>query len=126
MLTWIILALLLYYAGVFLPSLFLIPRTGIGSYLASRDNDPDATVMQGRAQRATDNFQENLAPFLGLAILALIVPDVDMDQAVLGAQTFVLARLAYLPLYVLAVPVVRSTAWTIGFVGLIMMGLALL
>ena len=49
-----------------------------------------------------------------------------MTAAILGAQVFVLARLAYLPLYVLAVPVARSTAYTVGFVGLIMMALALI
>lgn len=126
MLTWIFFALLLYYAGVFLPSAFLIPRIGVGRYLASRDADPDPTVMQGRAKRASSNFLENLAPFLALAILAMILPDADMAQATLGAQLFVLARLAYLPLYMLAVPVARSAAWTLGFVGLIILAFALI
>jgi len=125
MLTWILLALVIYYAGVFLPPLFLLPRIGIMSYLGSRDADPDPSVHQARAERATSNYQENLAPFLGLAVLALVVPNADMDQAVLGAQLFVLARLVYIPLYLIGVPVVRSAAFIAGFVGLIIMGLAL-
>ena len=126
MVTWILLALVIYYVGVFLPGLFLLPNIGIMSYLGSRDADPDPSVHQARAQRATRNFQENLAPFLGLGALALVVPNANMDQAVLGAQLFVLARLVYVPLYLFAVPVARSVAYTVGFVGLIKMGLALI
>ena len=125
MLTWILLALIVYYAGVFLPSLFLIPRIGLGAYLASRDGDPDPGVVHARAKRATSNLQENLAPFLALAILSFVVPDTDQALAVLGAQVFVLGRLAFVPLYLLAVPLARSVAYTAGFVGLIMMALAL-
>jgi uncharacterized MAPEG superfamily protein len=125
MLIWILLVLILYYAGLFLPSMFLIPRIGIGAYLGSRDGDPVPLAVQARAQRAHRNFQENLAPFMGLAALALIVPDVNVEQANLGATVFFFARLVYLPTYLMAVPVVRSAAYTVGFVGLILMGLAL-
>ena len=126
MLTWILLALIVYYVGVFLPSLFLIPRIGLVSYLASRDGDPEPGTIAGRAKRATRNYHENLAPFLALALLAMIVPDADMAQAVLGAQIFVLARVAYLPLYVMAVPLVRSTAFLVGLVGMVLIALALI
>ncbi|MCA0873972.1 MAPEG family protein [Seohaeicola saemankumensis] len=125
MLFWILCALLLYYVGVFLPSLFLVPRIGVPSYLGSRDSEPEPTVLQARAARATANLQENLATFLTLAILAMVLPQADQAQAVLGAGIFVIARLVYLPLYLLAVPVARSAVWTAGFAGLIVMGLAL-
>lgn len=126
MLTWILLALVVYYAGVFLPSLFLIPRIGVASYLASRDGDPDPNAMHGRAKRATRNALENLAPFLALGVLALVVPDTDMDMATLGAQLYVFGRAAFLPIYIFAVPVLRSVAFTTGFVGMVMMALALI
>ncbi len=126
MLIWILFALLVYYAGVFLPSLFLVPRIGLARYLGTRDADPEPGAMAGRAKRAQANFQENLAPFLVLAVLAMIVPQVDTAFAVLGAQVFVLARAAYLPLYVLAVPLARSVAFTVGFIGMVMMAWALI
>ncbi len=126
MLTWILLVLILYCAGLFLPSMFLMPRIGVGAYVGARDSDPEPGEFAGRAQRAHRNFQENLAPFLGLAVLALILPDTNMQQAVVGAEVFFFARLAYLPLYLLAVPFVRSTAYTIGFIGMVLMGLALI
>jgi uncharacterized MAPEG superfamily protein len=125
MLTWIILMLILYYAGLFLPSMFLIPQIGLGAYLGTRDGDPDPGTMQARAQRAHRNFQENLAPFLSLAVLALVLPEVNMKLAVLGAEVVFFARLAYLPLYLMAVPFVRSAVYTVGAVGVVMMALAL-
>ena len=125
MLTWILLVLILYYAGLFLPSLFLLPRIGVGAYLGSRDGDPDPEKVHARAQRAHRNFHENLAPFAVLAVLALVLPDVNVAQATLGASVFFFARLAYLPAYLLAVPVVRSAAYSVGFIGLVLMGVAL-
>jgi len=126
MLTWILLVLILYFAGLFLPSMFLMPRIGLGAYVGSRDGDPEPGKFAGRAQRAHRNFLENLVPFLGLAVLALFLPDTNTKQAVVGAEVFFFARLAYLPLYLMAVPFVRSTAYTIGFIGMVLMGLALI
>jgi len=126
MLIWILLAILVYYAGLFLPSLFLIPRIGLGQYLGSRDGDPEPDKIAGRFQRAHRNFQENLPPFLALAVLAMIVPDVDMAMAILGAKLFVFGRIAFLPLYIIAAPLVRSGAFLVGLGGMAMIALALL
>ncbi len=126
MLTWILLGLGVHFVGVFLPSTILLPRIGVSAYAGSRDNDPEPTVMQARAMRAVRNMLESLPAFLALAVLALITTDANTTQALLGAQLFVVARAAYLPLYVFAVPFVRSLVWTVGFIGLVIMTLALL
>lgn len=125
MLTWIFIALVLYFAGLFLPPLFLIPRVGIMTYLGSRDEDPTPNPMHARAKRAQANYQETLFVFLILGVLGLVLPDVDTAQLVLGAQIYVIARLVYLPCYLFAIPVLRSTVWTIAFIGLVVMALAL-
>jgi uncharacterized MAPEG superfamily protein len=126
MLTWILLGLGVHYAGVFLPSTILLPRIGVTAYAGSRDDDPEPLVTQARAQRAVRNMQESLPAFLALSLLALNLTDTNMDQAILGAQLFVVARAVYLPLYVFAVPFLRSMVWTVGFIGLVLMMLALL
>ncbi len=41
----ILCALPLYYVGVFLPSLFFVPRIGAPSSLGSRDSEPEPTVL---------------------------------------------------------------------------------
>ncbi len=126
MIFWILSAIALYTIGLFLPSLLLLPRIGISAYVGSRDNEPEPSALHARVKRAHRNMMESLPVFLALAVLALVVPDADLAQAILGAQVFVLARVAFLPLYLAAVPWARSVAWIAGFVGLIMMAMALI
>jgi len=126
MVTWLLLGMALYLLGAYLPSLMLISGIGVGKYLGSRDEEPTQGLVHGRALRAHRNFTENLPVFLALGILSLVVADADTGQALLGAQLFVLSRPVYLALYLRAVPVARSGAFLVGWVGLIMMALALL
>ncbi len=125
MVFWIIAGVGVHYIAVFLPALFVLAGLGLGGYLGSRDAEPAPGPHHGRAQRALRNAQENFAPFVALALLALVVPGADVGLATTGAAVYVLARLAYLPLYLLAVPVLRSVAWTGGFAGLILIAAAL-
>ena len=57
--------------------------------------------------------------------LALHLPGAEGAAAARGAMIFAVARAVYLPLYLAAVPWLRSLSWTVGFVGLAMMALAL-
>ena len=126
MLVWLLLGTVVYAVTLFVPSLFLVSTIGYGRYLGTRDDDPAPAPRHGRALRASRNFIENYPIFMGLGILALVVPEADMAQASLGAMLFVLARIAYLPLYILAVPFLRSGAFVLGWIGTVLMGLALL
>ena len=141
MVTWLLLGIAVHFLAVFLPGLFLVPQMGLMGYLGSRDGEPEAQGLYGRARRALRNSNENMAAFVGLAAAAMalhaaqgdavILPVgspgvVDMDLAITGAMVFVIARAAFLPLYLLGVPVLRSAAWIAGFVGLIMMVYSLL
>lgn len=141
MVTWLLLGIAVHFVAVFLPSLFLIPQIGYGGYLGSRDGEPVAEGMYGRARRILRNSNENMAAFVGLTAAALAIDAkigeavilpvgsggaVDMDLAVLGAMIFVIARAAFIPLYLFAVPLIRSGAWTAGFAGLLLMAYALI
>ncbi|WP_130402663.1 MAPEG family protein [Thalassococcus sp. S3] len=126
MISWLLAGLAIYYFTLFLPGLFLLPQMGFAAYTGSRDAEPEPSVHRARALRIQRNSLENIAPFLALGILALVVPEADMDQALLGAQVYVLARVAFLALYIFAVPFVRSLAWIVGFIGLIAMAFALI
>lgn len=126
MLTWLLLAIVVYYVQVFLPATAKYLILGQKDYLASRDNDPILSGRAGRLARATDNMRENFPPFAALALATMIVGVGDDGNAVLGAQIFVIARVLYVPLYAFAVPVVRSLAATAGWIGMILMAAALL
>lgn len=125
MLIWLLAGLAVYLANVFLPTILFLPAEGLMVHIGSRDKLPDPNVAVGRARRSLANFQENLPIFLTLGILALVVNGVNMEQAVLGAQLFVLSRIVFIVLYMISIPMTRTMAYGVGFVGLILMALAL-
>ncbi|MEM9855391.1 MAG: MAPEG family protein [Pseudomonadota bacterium] len=141
MVTWLILGIAVHFVAVFLPAAFLVPRMGYGAYLGSRDGEPEATGPYGRARRILRNSNESIAAFVGLAVAAIaldaaagdavVLPvgsagDVNMELATLGAMIFVIARLAFIPLYLFGVPLIRSAVWTAGLGGLVLMAFALI
>jgi uncharacterized MAPEG superfamily protein len=89
--------------------------------LGLRDGPAEARgVLYGRACRALGNYLENFTPFVALA-LALIVTQRTGGAGAIGATIWILARIAYLPIYVFGIIYVRTLAWGISIVGLIMM-----
>jgi len=78
-----------------------------------------------RAERNLRNFLETYPAFIGLA-LALAVSGKAGDLGAIGAALWFWARVAYVPLYLLGVPYVRSGAWALALAGLILMLMRLL
>lgn len=93
--------------------------------LGPRDQPPAQTVVGARAERALANMQEALPVFLALALLNLIL-GTAASMAVTGATLFFVARLLYVPAYLLGVPVLRTLIWAAGVIGLVMMLIPLL
>ena len=75
----------------------------------------DVTV--GRATRALHNYVENYGPFIALD-LALIA---TAHTGGWGATIWILARIAYLPVYLIGTMYVRTGLWVISLIGLLMM-----
>lgn len=125
MVFWILACLGLYLINVYSAGSLLMLQVGPKAYMGPRDSLPEPTKYYGRMQKAATNFGENLPVFLALAVLSLIVEGADMAEAVLGAKIFVLARVAYIAVYVAGVPYVRSVVFASGLVGLTLMSLAL-
>jgi uncharacterized MAPEG superfamily protein len=74
-------------------------------------------LVWGRATRALHNYVENLVPFVALD-LALIV---TQHTGGLGATLWIIGRVIYLPIYLAGIPYVRTAAWLLSIVGLLMM-----
>lgn len=98
-------------------------RQGLQVGLGNRDQLPTATPMGARAERAAANTKESFILFLALALTAHVAG--LGEQALLGAQVFIWARLVYLPVYILGIIYLRSAVWAVGVAGLAMMALAL-
>lgn len=126
MVEWLLAGLGLYLVSIYLDAAILLPSEDMMDRLKGRDKPVEPSVLAKRARRATENLKENLPIFITLGLLALIVPAADMDQAILGAQIFVLARAAYVVAYLIAVPFLRSAVYMVSLAGLAVMVLGLL
>lgn len=76
--------------------------------------------LAGRAARALANFQETYPVFIALA-LGLAVTGQTGGVGATGALLWFAARIAYIPLYLLGVPYIRSLAWMASMLGLLLM-----
>ena len=76
------------------------------------------TGAAGRAGRANDNFLETFA-FFAVAVLIVQLSKASTPQTALGAELYFWARAAYLPIYVIGIPYLRSAVWVVSIVGLL-------
>jgi uncharacterized MAPEG superfamily protein len=78
-----------------------------------------------RLNRAIRNLIEAIAIFAPI-VIAVQISGLNNETTAMGAQIFVIARLAHAVVYTLGVPWVRTAAWFMGVVGIIMVGSPLL
>jgi uncharacterized MAPEG superfamily protein len=119
----VLLVLALFVVQTLLPSRFREPAPGketLAESLGNRDHQRPLTVVGGRADRALANMHEALPVFLALALMNMIV-GTAAGLAVTGATVFLVARAAYVVVYMVGIPVVRTLIWIAGWVGLALM-----
>ncbi|HYJ51539.1 MAG TPA: MAPEG family protein [Allosphingosinicella sp.] len=88
--------------------------------IGARDEDlPPPNPIVGRLSRAQANFFETF-PIMVAAVLIVSAANLGNATTALGAMIWLGARVAYLPLYALGVPVIRSVAWIAATVGIVM------
>ena len=81
--------------------------------------------VAGRLERASSNFLETF-PFFAALVLAAQVAGIHGALTAWGSFLYLGARVAYLPLYALGIPLVRSLVWNIAAVGMLLFVIALL
>lgn len=88
--------------------------------LGNREDLPLESRWGGRARRGLHNYVENTLLF-GLLIVAALVFEIDHAALGAGAVVYAVARTAYLPVYLLGVPVLRTLIWMVSVFGLALM-----
>ncbi len=91
-------------------------------------NQHDIALWTGwndRLNRAIRNLIEAIAIFAPI-VIAVQISGLNNETTAMGAQIFVIARIAHAVVYTLGVPWVRTAAWAVGVVGIIMVGSPLL
>ena len=124
-LTYLALTLILALVQVFLPAGARTVEFGSKWNAGARDVTPTSTrPLTGRLERAQANLFETLPLFIG-AVLIAQVADRTGALTAWGAGLYFWARVAYIPLYALGVPYIRSLVWLVSLAGLALCLLAL-
>src|SRR5258707_14059973 len=85
---------------------------------------PPVGPVAGRLERAYRNFMETF-PFLAVAVLLLGLLGRHNWATVWGSETYLAARILYLPLYGLGVPVLRTLVWVVATLSVVLLLVAL-
>ena len=112
-------AVILGLVQVFFAAGLATRERGLKWNAGNRDGEPQAlTGIAPRAGRASQNFLETFG-FFAAAVLAVVLAKQNTAQTALGAEIYFWARLAYLPIYVIGIPYLRTAVWAGSFWGLL-------
>ena len=118
-LKWLAWSIALGLAYVLIAATFATQQRGLRWNASNRDGEPKPlTGAAARAVRANVNFLETF-PFFAAAVLAVAFTKTNTPHTAFGAELYFWARLAYLPIYIIGIPYLRTVVWTISFWGLL-------
>ena len=100
-------------------------QVGLPTLAGNRENLPEMTGWAGRAERAHRNMLESLVLF-AIGVLAARALNISNGMTVLGAQLFFWGRVAHAALYIAGIPWLRTAAWLLSVVGLVLIFLQLI
>jgi uncharacterized MAPEG superfamily protein len=88
--------------------------------VGARDDElPPPQPIVGRLARAQANFYETF-PLYAAAAIIVSVAHLGNRWTAIGALLWIGARIVYLPLYAAGVPYLRTAAWAVSLVGIVM------
>jgi len=124
-LVWLLWAVALAFAQMLVAVLGATAQVGLPVLAGNREGLAPCTGWAGRAARAHHNMLESLVLFAALVLIAVLAGKTN-SATLLGAQLFFWGRLAHALIYVAGIPWLRTLAWLVSVVGLILIFLQLL
>jgi uncharacterized MAPEG superfamily protein len=119
-LTYLWATLILALVQIFLPAAARTNEFGTKWNAGARDNTPASTKpLTGRLERAQANLYETLPIFIGAVLLTHFV-GISSHLTLWGTALYFWGRVAFVPIYALGIPYIRSLIWVVSFAGLIM------
>jgi uncharacterized MAPEG superfamily protein len=107
---------------------YILDRLSIRGFMGTMANpsprDKSHSPWATRLLFAHMNTIENLVIF-GFLVLVLAQLDISNRTTVLASATFFWSRLAYVVIYTLGIPVLRTLAFAVGFVAQVTLALAI-
>ena len=98
---------------------------GIADTVGYPDNPPALPKWAQRAQKAHVNMVENFAAFAALILIAHVTQQTSA-LTVTGAALFFYARLVHAIVHILGIPWIRTLAFLAGWVGIILVFIAVI
>jgi uncharacterized MAPEG superfamily protein len=96
-----------------------ILQVGLPRLAGNREDMPELPGWAGRAERAHLNMLQSLVLFAILVLAAQVAGKLNPTTA-LGAQLFFWARLAHAVVYLAGWPWIRTAAWAVSVIGLVL------
>ena len=124
-LTMLALSALLTLVLAFPPTVALLMTRGLPFTAGNRDEPYTLPVWGERAKRAHRNLLENL-PIFAAVVLVAHVAGAANDTTALGATLFFWARVVHAGVYIAGIPWVRTGAFGVSLVGLLMIAAQIL
>jgi uncharacterized MAPEG superfamily protein len=94
-------------------------QVGLPALAGNREGVAPPAGMADRAQRAHRNMQENQVLFATLVLMAAITGRAN-EWTAIGSIVFFWARLAYAVIFAIGIPWLRTAAWLVSIVGLLL------
>ena len=107
------------FVEVVIAVLAAIAQVGIGTLAGNRETQATLHGFAGRAQRAHRNMLESLPLFIALVLMAQLIGRANATT-LLGCQLFFWGRLAHWLIYLAGIPWLRTLAWVVSVVGMIL------
>jgi uncharacterized MAPEG superfamily protein len=99
-------------------------QVSLPTLAGNRESIPEITGWAGRAQRAHYNMLESLVLF-AILVLTARAAGVSNSTTLLGAQLFFWGRVAHAIFYIAGIAWLRTAAWGVSVLGLILLFVAL-
>ncbi len=123
-LKYLLFSVVLTFVQVLISAMAANQVVGLTTLAGNRDGLPEMTGLAGRARRAHFNMVENLVLFAALVLIAAVAGKANATTA-LGAAIFFWGRLAHAIIYLVGIPWLRTLAWFVSVIGMIMIAVQL-
>lgn len=123
-LTYLVWTVALAIVQVLLASSGAMTQIALPVLAGNREAPVEGRGWVGRAQRAHRNLLESLVLFAALVLVAHVSGLANATTA-LGAAIFFYARLAFLLVYLVGIPWLRTAVWCVSIAGLVVILLQL-
>jgi uncharacterized MAPEG superfamily protein len=119
LLFYLLLSVILCFVQMLIAATGANTQVGLPTLAGNREGLAEMTGWAGRARRAHLNMIENLVLFAALVLITAISGKANATTA-MGAMIFFWARLAYAVIYLIGIPWLRTLAWFVSVIGMVM------